>query len=189
MAVVSVGFGWVGYKVRQAHQQKIAVEAIRKLGGLVAYEHDVGLAPAPGPEWLLNIVGVDFLAVPHTVLFLRGQDADAGLIHLQSLKQVKVINVDGTVLSDAGLARLQGLTQLTHLRLQDTQITDAGLVHLQKLPRLTDLYLGGTKVSDAGLANLQRLTQLELLSLSGTQVTDVGLHELTQILPKLRISR
>jgi hypothetical protein len=189
VAVVGCGFGWLGNKVRESQQQQIAAEAIRKLGGVVAYEHDVGLAPAPGPEWLLKIVGVDFLGTPHTVWFLRGQNADAGLINLQGLKLVKVLTADGTVLSDAGLASLQGLTQLTHLSLRDTQITDAGLIYLHTLPQLTHLALSRTKVTDAGLVNLHGLTQLESLYLSETQITDAGVHELTHILPKVSVSR
>ena len=43
--------------------------------------------------------------------------------------------------SDAGLVHLEGLTNLTILDLRDTQVTDPGLVHLKGLTKLSKLDL------------------------------------------------
>ncbi len=61
---------------------------------------------------------------------------DAGLVHLQGLRRLKVLVLNNTEVGDAGLVHLQGLSQLQELWLAETQVTDAGLVHLQGLRQL-----------------------------------------------------
>src|SRR4051794_11935806 len=71
VTVASVGFGYFAHKLRQAERQRAAVEALRIAGGrLVRYDYQIdsdgndlpGFPEPPGPAWLLDRLGIDFLA-------------------------------------------------------------------------------------------------------------------------------
>lgn len=193
VALASLGFGWLGYKVRQAQRQKEAVEAIEKLGGAVMYDFQFdsngkfnGKATPPGPAWLRKLLGDHlFVNVVRVELFGNTQVTDGDLVHLQELEKLETLNLSITQVTDAGLVHLEGLNQLRELNLSDTQVTDAELFHLQGLDQLERLYLSITPVTDAGLVHLRGLNQLRDLVLSDTQVTDNGLFQL-QGLKKLK---
>src|SRR5215475_8806822 len=71
VTLASAGFGWLGYKVRQAKRQQDTILAIMKLGGTVIYDYEYEGAPLPGPKWLRDLIGVDFFAAPYAVDFVR----------------------------------------------------------------------------------------------------------------------
>ena len=108
------------------------------------------------------------------VLLQRSKVADADLVHLKDLRQVRLLDLGSTNVTDEGLANLEGLTSLHSLDLNGTQVTDAGLVHLKGLIQLEELGLAHTPVTDAGLVYLEGLTKLRSLDLGGTKVTYVG---------------
>jgi len=58
--------------------------------------------------------------------------------------------------TDAGLECLAELRELQVLDLEGTRVTDAGLAHLAGLKGLRKLDLRGTRVTDAGVADLAR---------------------------------
>lgn len=92
-------------------------------------------------------------------IYFNSQFTDADLKSLQGrLKEqpdLEVLVLRGTLVTDAGLVHLQGLKRLRLLHLAGTQVTDAGLVHLQGLTQLRSLDLTGTQVTEEGVANLQ----------------------------------
>ncbi|MGO8688343.1 MAG: hypothetical protein ACLQLG_01800 [Thermoguttaceae bacterium] len=167
MTLACVGMSWVAVKMKQARQQHAAVEAIRKLGGMVDYDYQKKdpFDEPPGPAWLRKLLGDDLFA---SVTWVRLSDSDV---------------------SDAALEYLKGLARLEILDLNRTNVSDAGLQHLKGLTQLRELCLGGTKVSDAGLENLMGLTQLQKLWLDSTNVTDAGAQDLQKALPNLEIIR
>jgi hypothetical protein len=58
------------------------------------------------------------------------------LYHLDSLKRLRWLYLDGTRVSDAGLCHLQKLTHLTSLGLNDTQLSGGAAQALKRaLPR------------------------------------------------------
>lgn len=172
VTLASAGFGWLGYKVRQANSQRKAVEAIRNIGNTayVFYDYDFDsggmiLPPPtlpPGPEWLRKLVGDDLFTDVVAVKFPY-KTTDVALVHLA------------------------GLSQLKHLDLRWTQVTDTGLASLNGLPQLATLDLRGTQVTDAGLPELVRLKELRYLYLDGTKTTDVACDDLKKSLPNLAI--
>jgi hypothetical protein len=185
VTIASAGFGWLGYKMRQAQRQKEAVEAIRKLKGTVEYDYHcdvhygVTKVPTPpGPAWLRKLLGDDFFANVYLVSFEQGVN-EAQLVHLEGSHQLRVLGLGNSQVTDAGLAHLQRLTRLKNLQtFQCTQVTDAGLVHLQGLSDLEWLELGGAQVTDAGLSRLEGLGHLNTLYLGETKITDAGLIHL-----------
>ena len=193
IVVVLVIGGWLGWVVRSAQIQREAVAAIENAGGAVSYDWGriSGSIPAGGPwapEWLVNLIGVDYFGHVTEALINQNSTVTDGVIaKVGCLTQLHDLFLHSTCVSDAGLSHLKGLTNLEWLDLGKTQITDAGLVHLRGLANLTELRLGGTQVTDAGLRHLKGLTKLSQLDLSETQVTDAGLRELKRTLPNLKI--
>jgi len=205
MGVVAVVGGWFSWKSKMAKRQAEAAAAIQMLGGYLEYDYESeyrawaeefmrsrrvkpGTPPpaeAPGPEWLRNLVGVDFLADVVRVRFYSNEvslgysnQVSLGLEHLRGLPNLTELNLSDTTVTDAELMHLEQLTKLEILELGFTKVTDAGLGHLKRLTNLTDLDLSCTEVTNAGLVDLGQLTKLEVLNLGATVITDAGLEHL-----------
>jgi hypothetical protein len=188
--VIGAGLGWI---VRQAHIQRDAVAAIWKAGGVIQYEwqwrdgNSTPLGKPWAPTWLVELIGVDYFGhVTLAEIQWPSTGPDALLAQVGRLTQLDVL-ISSASLSDAGLVHLQGLTKLELLDISGTKITDARLVHLKGLTNLFRLVLDGTQVTDAGLAHLKGLTNLESLNLANTRVTDAGVGELKRALPGVTI--
>jgi hypothetical protein len=110
------------------------------------------------------------------------QPSDKDLIALRSFPYLEALGFSGaSSITDAGLVEVEPLSNLKMLDLMKTSITDAGLVHLEKLPQLRELNLMATGITDAGLAKLKHLTRLQFLYLSSTKITDTGLLSLYEL--------
>jgi hypothetical protein len=141
---VAVGSGirWV-----QAHQQRLAIKAVRGLGGFAERKFEPASSDADQPPWYQVWLG-----------------DDAG-------NSVSVVRLAGTEASDLDLIAVGKLTDLRMLDLRDTRITDQGLRHLGRLRNLEVLILSGTAVSDPGLEHLAGMTGLKVLCLDETKIT------------------
>ena len=212
VTVVAVVCSWFAVKMQQARRQREVVEKAVFPNydyQLDADRHRLSGTQPPGPRWLRDLVGVDFLsdlvaleykqATDTELVHLKGltslrelwlgatQVTDAGLVHLKGLTSLEALGLSNTQVADAGLIHLKGLTSLERLDLENTQVTDAGLVHLKGLPSLERLNLYGTQVTDAGLMHLKGLTNLKELRLWHTQITDAGVRDLQKALPNCGI--
>ena len=205
VVVIAIPCSWLSVEMTKAREQRATVAAIEELGG------EIWEKPS-GPEWLRDLLGDDFFKNVDAVIFHGSEVTDAGLEHLQALRQLKdlnlgatrtsdaglehlkalmqlqVLNLNYTRVSDSGLESLKRLTQLKELRLDDTRVTDAGLKHLEGMSQLMVLWLDGSQVTDAGLEHLGGLSQLKDLGLRGTKVTREGVERLQHVLPKCEIS-
>lgn len=177
-------FGWLGIKVRQAQQQKEAIEAIEKIGGVIFYDyHYPGgdfnrLAAPPGPAWLRSLFGIDFVANVTFVRLSYEREAEKVVNRIGRFRQLKEAYLDATLIADHDMIYLRDLSALEYLYIGSTRITDAGLVNLRKMTMLKHLDLSTTEVTDAGLAELKGMTHLERLFLDRTNITDEGLRHL-----------
>jgi Leucine rich repeat/Leucine Rich repeat len=147
----------------EAADEQKAMDAIRKTGGAVQVDTDDQGKPA----YRVDLSGAKV--------------TDAELAPLESLPNLRVLNLVGAQVTDAGLAHVQRLTKLRKLYLAGTPITDAGLARLEDLPRLQVLDLAKTKITDAGLEHLADLPRLQILDLSHTAVTGAGLEHLKKL--------
>jgi hypothetical protein len=220
VTLVAIPCGWFGMKVERARKRHQAVETIRKLGGYVHYDYEMDssgfsllLTPPPAPDWLINLLGIDFFAdvamvelpssfppdlrrhidddkPPPEDLRLKNERATViCLKQLPVLPHITNLKLIETQVTDDQLKYLEGLEELQMLWLNSTPVGDAGLVHLQKLPQLRYLVLlFDTRVTDAGLKHLQGMSQLRELSLDDTNVTGAGKTELKKALPKCEIT-
>ena len=113
---------------------------------------------------------------------MRTKAGDAGLAQLAGMKSLRVLSLEGTVLTDSGLVHLAGLTQFEDLNLASTSVSDAGLAHLTGLTKPSEMLdLSRTRITDEGLAYLKPMTGLRSLDLGRTKVGDAGLSQLAGI--------
>ncbi len=164
-----------------------AAAPIKELGGWVAGHRPLGakgviivyLCDTPLTDADLETLSGHLETLPDLKeLDLDGtRVTDAWLEHLKGLANLRALNLSNTQVSDAGLQHLKGMTNLEALDLDGTQVTNAGLVHLKGLTNLERVELDATQVSDAGLEHLQGLTKLTMLVL-GNRVSDAGLEHL-----------
>jgi hypothetical protein len=156
--------------------QAQATAEMQKVGG-----HVTVAEKAPGkPVTEVNLSDVAITDV--TLVYLEG------FPHLQKLDLGHTNKLGHSTITDAGLSHVEGLKELRRLSVARTDITDAGLEHLKGLASLESLNLEWTKVTDAGLKQLAGLTKLQTLKLHGTTVTKEGVKKLQKSLPECKIT-
>jgi len=175
----------LGLVVRVAERQKRAVEALRSLDVVTIYydyelDEDLKLkqdAERPGPDWLRNLIGVDYFA---TVVYveLSGDTIN----HLLVQSEVYEVTVPGDV-----SRHLRDFSDLKSLNLSAAPITNRDIEHFASSTGLRKLDLSYTFLSDAGLSKLSHLTELRELNLSQTKTTKEGVVDLRRALPNCKI--
>jgi hypothetical protein len=178
---------WMGILANRAARQRRAAAVINRRGqALYDYQVEDGWArgipisflqkspspPPPGPKWLRELVGVDYLASVVKVTFWV-PDEDA-LRALDDLPHVASFRLDGHEFGDRELERLAGL-KLRDLTVENTSASNAGWSVLDTMTSLEDLSLRGDNVSDATLGHVRRLSQLRSLMIDAPRATDAGL--------------
>lgn len=186
--VIAALLAWWSYK---AHQQRAAVAALERAGGVVKFDSSLpwtgGMYRSPTwPQWLLNYHSRDYFASVDLVWFPPSA-GDASLKQNPGLAIAGRLNLSDTQVTDAGLKELKGLPALYELALTNTRITDGGLEEIRTLTALRWLGLDNTRVTDSGLEILLGLTHLEFIDLRGTSVTDAGVARFQKALPNCKI--
>jgi len=134
---------------------------------------------------------------------------DETLVHIQRIKTLRELHLNGTQVTGSGLKRLRGIPlqmlvlcgptvtddttealevfpDLRKLIIGNTSsVTDVGLANLKYVPRLEKLFIAKCPVSDAGVSTLQQLVHLHELDLEDLAITDRGVAPLAA-LPRLR---
>lgn len=176
-ALFAVGMSWIAVKLTQARKQRETVEAIKKLGGIVLYDHELDRAVVRYPTWLCKLFGDEFF---HSVGAVHLTTSDAGLARCKDIPQLHQLWLTHAKITDAGTESIEGLIHLRLLELTETSITDTQLAHLKKLRQLEVLWLEGTHITDEGLTYLKGFDRLVSLSLARTGITDAGLVQLKE---------
>ena len=175
LVLVLTVFGiWLGLLVHRVNKQKEAVQWVKDHGGWVRYDYEwerekkspIEDAEPPGPDWLRELIGIDYFTDVTLVGFHNATVED--IEPLGNLTQLQWLILTDTQVSD--ITPLRELTQLHVLYLIGTQVTD--LDPLRELTQLQQIYLNRTQVSD--ITPLRDLTQLQLLYLYSTQVSDLS---------------
>jgi hypothetical protein len=188
LLVMAIG-GGLGWIVHRARTQRLAVAAIERAGGKVEYDWewtDHTTCPPtpplkPWPKWLVDTVGVDYLADVSSVVFMGSLESpdnpdrasDDLMREVGRLGRLKVLCLyDSNQVTDAGLAHIGQLSLLRSLVVNSHNVSDAGLGSLRELdPRI--LNLSDCPVTAEGLVHLKGMGHLKELSLSFTQVNTI----------------
>jgi serine/threonine protein kinase len=158
--------------IRDRHGREVARIEVPE-GGTVEIKGDgknenpaaapMGDADRRAAEWVLSIGGdVGITGAGQRIHAAR--DLPAGSFKLLAVQ----LNGNHKV-SDSGLAHLEKLRSLTSLWLQGSPLRDNWLVHLGSLTSLDTLILHTTGVSDVGLQNVSGLINLEGLTFATTR--------------------
>jgi len=181
---------WLGIWTDRARKQQRAVEAIRQRGGIVAYSYETEGGPGqptpPGPRWLRDSLGIDYLDRVVAVNFTGDTFTDADLELLQGSPRLENLFLHSANITDAGLVHLQGLRELRVLRLE-CSITDAGMEHLTGLTRLRILRSVGSPDDKVKTSILEGLDMPVVVDFPNAPLVDVCdyLHDLLRIKPQI----
>jgi len=190
IALLCCVLAWLSHP---AKIQRDAVMAIKRSGGIVVYDWDVGegvgtggltLSPA---KWVVEWLGPDYFTHVR-VVNLRGTATDDDLAAVARLSRLECLKISYSPITDTGLQNLNGLVYLKRLDLHETSITDAALVHLRGMTRLETLYVVNTKLTDAGLLHLAEMRSLKQIYLP-VGISYRGVEALSSALPNALINR
>jgi hypothetical protein len=207
VTLIACACSWFTVQIQRADQQYDAAEILSHFGYSVEYDYEYPrewgqTKSPPAPEWILNLVGEDFIYNVHAVgeypnySFIRPPNethppvmTDADMEVFQHLPRLRILRLqnnlgDSAQLTDDGIFNLESLKLLETLDLSGTAITDAGLAHIEGLEELRTLRLADTKITDLGLGHLTGLGRLCSIDLSRTAITDAGVIQL-QHMPQL----
>jgi len=180
MFIIGVLCALLAWTVHRAHKQKRVVGWIEGVGGAVVYDYQAVFEPTirgtlPGPDWLCELIGIDFFATVAAVGLDNTEVTEVW--KLVDVTELAVLGLQNTKVSD--LASLSRLTCVSHLDLTGTQVTD--VTPLANLTELQYLLLRGTQVTD--LSPLERLRELKMLDVRDTPVTDRDVAKLQLAFP------
>jgi hypothetical protein len=195
VTLCAIPCSWFGVKLQQARKQRHAVEELKKFGCRVAYDLEIVeigqeflQKKSKAPQWLQNLLGVDFFSdvtmVSQGELQIYNNTAitDAGMVQLREFPHLQLVSLLEAPVSDAGLENLQELKELKDIRIWALEykghITDAGLAHLKGLTQLMHLSLFGHQIEGDGLENLKGMSRLESIYLQYNKITDAGIAHL-----------
>src|SRR5690349_21999635 len=103
---------------------------------------------------------------------------DSSLAPLANMKNLKRLNLLGTLITDDGLKYLRDLVHMEDLDLYGVKITDAGVEHLRKMTKLRRLNLLGGQITDPSAEILSTFRDLRDLNLYRSRISDAGLTKL-----------
>lgn len=86
---------------------------------------------------------------------------------IKNWKNLRKLNLRGTVIADETAASAASLPQLEVLDIADTIVGDVGIEALAAAQKLKELSMGNIRMSEVGFQSLRQLTTLSHLDLSG----------------------
>jgi Leucine-rich repeat (LRR) protein len=204
LTLVGALCGWIAYERGRNARGLNVLRGLEEKGASIGFYDD----PAPRSEIVRAILGdnqADKVTFAHlsdpaitdddlaTLVYLpntrevfigatlqESKVSDKGLAHLQHLKDLRCLYINGAQMTDNSVAIIRRLSHLEELYLDRTAVTDVGLRHLSAI-KVRHLSLADTRITDEGLETLASMPQLEVLNISGTQITDAGLRRLQEV--------
>lgn len=192
MILVLLCGGWLGWWLDRARRQREAVEALRALGTVVAFDDEritsrSTVTVASGPPRLATLrrwLGEEYFRDVAEVA-LRGRADDQKLRLIAQLGGLRKLSLNYRA-GDGDLAALAGLRRLESLDIRGYGLDDRTVAPLGRLTSLKELLIQTTRLTDAGLAPLRSLRRLETLKVEfSPDVRSPGVIELVGALPRL----
>jgi hypothetical protein len=190
---------WLGARANSVRRQREAIARIDGLGAFAYYAFEwnesrdwfqTGAVGEPGPTWLRNLLGIDWLNPVVAIRFEGCSITDADLDWLiERLPELRYLELRHASIGDRGLANLGQLQRLRNLEVAGTHIGDGAMVAIGRVRSLRSLDLCDTNVTNNGLKSLSALTELRSIYLESTAVTHDGVANLKKALPKLQRRR
>ena len=160
-----VFFAWLGIKVRDIEQQRIAASWWRHEGAYVSFEMGQVTTIQPFGE---RILGGD-------------------LRKLEKFPYLKMLFLQDMVIDDTALSHIARSKNLEWLVLSDRHVSDNVMPAISNLQKLQYLFLDGTQITERGVAHLSTMQHLKYVNLKRTQVADDAIKKLRGALPNTEI--
>ena len=109
----------------------------------------------PGPSGIIYQVGGPETEPVHS------------LLALQSLRNLKKLNLEQTQVRDAALYSVSSLKGLTHLSLRNASLTDISLSYMSSLTKLTKLSIHDAVLTNVGLNSFKPPATVKTMDLTG----------------------
>ncbi len=172
----------LGLTVNRAMNQRSVVAELQKLNAHILYDYENvppssrANASPPGPKWLIDLIGRDYVAEVFHVSVGGPSVADETIALIGRLPAVEFVNILGSSqITDRGLVHFAGMHNLQGLSLYTDRVTGAGLGHLAGVPGLKYLSIDGP-ITDFYLDKVSKLDRLEFLEVRSVgKITDRGL--------------
>jgi len=187
--VTTVFCVWFGIVKTQAKSQSDIVELVQTTGGYCRYdfEFDVNGDPDPigksnVPEFLLNLLGVDFFHdVVEVQLYHSNSSAYGFLMNGGSMRtfdnEFRFYSKEGKESAAKVVELLPTLESLRTIALPAMKDLDSAFENFAELERLERItILQGGDLSDRGIASLKDLKHLKKISIEQTQIGDSSLE-------------
>jgi hypothetical protein len=137
LIMIGIGCLALGFAADQGYRQQQAVDAINARGGRVDYRAGASWS-RPWQKWL----GRDFFEPVSMVFWAGAPIVDDDLVCLRALPRLQTLTLTSTSITDAGLQHLEGLREAMLIDLRFTQVTGQGANRLRdKLPNAKILLL------------------------------------------------
>ena len=129
-----------------------------------------------------------------TLLDVDGNLADLDLKRLRSsidaIPSITKVALGGHAIDDIWLLHLQSLRQVRHVVIEGTDISDDGLRYLSDWKRLETVALGpSTRLTDKSLQHLRDLPMLRAVFVNDNAITDEAVRELETAKPSMNRNR
>ena len=135
------------------------------------------------------LVSVNKAGEVKAIQFVGKRTEDKHLELLPEATELEKLIISYTNITDDGLVHLSSLKKLRILSLFRNSIGDAGMVHLEQLTALEQLNLEETGLSDRGIPKLCNLKNLERISMDHESVSQKGEDMLREAIPECQIYR
>jgi internalin A len=208
VTLCAIPCSWFAVKMKQAREQHDLVAELKQLDVWVFYDYQEMFyferdGPPPGPAWLRDQLGIDFVS---NVRGVRCQSTfkAKNLAKIKALPKLRCLDLSETNLSDKELEPIKWMKSLYRVDLplscgnkayeyiselktiryidwSSRPLPDKGLSYLAGHANIWYLDLSNTKITDKDLINLKSLINLETLILNNTNISDSGLINLENL--------
>ena len=179
LLVVTVLALYLGWHANLALRQRAAVASVLRRGGRIFYSYaDPVQNPAyelATPPRLAGLLGIDFVDRVTVVEFIGPEFGDDDLRLLDDMPYVRWLRIYGTSVTGKTFEHVADRPRITVLLVNHSPLEDAALAEIGRMRHLKTLHLVDTRITDAGLGSLVELKRLESLSLSECEISDTGL--------------
>ena len=135
------------------------------------------------------LVSVNKEGVVKAVQFVGKRTNDSHMELVANATELEKLIVSYSSISDAGLVHIGSLKKLRILSLFRNEITNGGIAHLAGLENIQQLNLEETGLSDGGIATLCKLSTLQRVSMDHQSVSQGAEDRLRAALPECQIFR
>lgn len=146
-------------------------EHLREFRELISIKLASSRISSTGLEQIVGTLNsrIEYLGLPYTDV------TDTGIVHLQRLRQLRVVDLAGTRISDGAIEHFEKMTKLTSLDLQGTAVTEPAVAKLKtSLPLCTIRWSPKTPEHWTAMQGVRLGGKVQMLQLASEQITELS---------------